>query len=301
MKSIIENARVEFEAGRNVTEYLKEELGEFMNSSDIIEVAYDLQSGSYVDVVNRMPELYHSYSSEIARLIGDYGSGKGAWLDAGCGELTCLSNVLQKRSFDYCSLLAFDISWSRLMTGSNYAKTLGVGSDAVLFTADMEFIPLPSNSCSLVTTMHALEPNGGREARLLGELIRVAQKRLVLFEPSFSANTGEGKARMRSHGYIGELADIVTAAGGQIRDKVKLNNPLNQLNPTYCYVIDKIAFEEHEDTDAFFTSPGTNNRLERVEDMWFSHVDGKIYPVIKGMPILRKNLGIIATKFKSFV
>ena len=48
--------------------------------------------------------------------------------------------------------------------------------NVMLFTSDLDRIPLASESVDVVLTIHAVEPNHGREEPILSELLRVARK-----------------------------------------------------------------------------------------------------------------------------
>ncbi|CAM5272174.1 Methyltransferase domain-containing protein OS=Lysinibacillus sphaericus OX=1421 GN=LS41612_21290 PE=4 SV=1 [Lysinibacillus sphaericus] len=63
-------------------------------------------------------------------------------------------------------------------------------------------MPLANNSIDLVYTVHALEPNGGKELEALKELYRVASKYVVLVEPYYEGANSEAKERMDRLGYI---------------------------------------------------------------------------------------------------
>ena len=42
-----------YEKGENISEILREDLGLSKNNQEIIEVSYDLQSGSYIESMNQ--------------------------------------------------------------------------------------------------------------------------------------------------------------------------------------------------------------------------------------------------------
>ena len=102
------------------------------------------------------------------------------------------------------AVYAFDLSWSRLQHGRRYCQDILGESASIIrpFVADIDEIPLATNSIDIVTSNHALEPNGGNLSPLLSELFRVCRERLVLFEPSYELNSAEGKARMDKLGYL---------------------------------------------------------------------------------------------------
>ena len=74
-----------------------------------------------------------------------------------------------------------------------------------LFVADMALLPLADSSVDVVFTSHALEPNHGREEQLLKELLRVARRHLLLFEPSWENADQAVRDRMVQHGYVRDL------------------------------------------------------------------------------------------------
>ena len=71
-----------------------------------------------------------------------------------------------------------------------------------LFTGDLDRIPLASDSVDVVLTIHAVEPNQGREEAILSELLRVARKHLVMIEPSYELASAEARERMDRLGYV---------------------------------------------------------------------------------------------------
>ncbi|MDH5218874.1 MAG: methyltransferase type 11, partial [Gammaproteobacteria bacterium] len=107
-----------YEQGKNITELLREERGLQHNTDEIIEIAYDLQTGSYISAMNNpaMQEHKKNYSSEIATTISSLCTPTSI-LEAGIGEATTFSGVLQNLGTSVSSY-GFDLSWSRVA----YAK-----------------------------------------------------------------------------------------------------------------------------------------------------------------------------------
>jgi hypothetical protein len=100
--------------GNNITQLLRNERGLLHNTPEIIEIAYDLQTGSYVAAMENvaMQEHKKSYTSEIARVILSL-CEPGSILEAGVGEATTLSGVPQAVGSDVDGY-GFDLSWSRV-------------------------------------------------------------------------------------------------------------------------------------------------------------------------------------------
>jgi glycine/D-amino acid oxidase-like deaminating enzyme len=79
--------------------------------------------------------------------------------------------------------------------------------------------------------------NGGREAEILLELFRVAQRKLVLFEPCYEIASAEARGRMEHHGYVRGLADAAERLGARVETITPLPIVDNPLNPTVCFVV----------------------------------------------------------------
>jgi SAM-dependent methyltransferase len=219
-----------FAQGRNVTRTLREHLGTTRNTPEVIEIAYDLQAGTYVEFAEQNPEHVRAYAGQLASFLEPHLRPGDVLLDAGAGELTNLSHMVSQLSTPLSTVYATDISERRLEIGKAYAARYMKPTDLRVTRAELSSIPLPDKSVDVVTTNHALEPNGGREEEILRELRRIARRKLVLFEPCYEIAGPEARARMDAHGYIRGLssyADSVTAM--KIVD--------NPLNPTACFVV----------------------------------------------------------------
>lgn len=304
------NAKAVYSEGGSVTNFLREKIGipnsdsgySEDNTSEIIEIAYDLQAGSYIEFVNSHLEFATEYANELASLIAPFLSSDKSLLDVGTGELTTLSLLLSNKEINPVAVYAFDISWSRLYLGLSFWKETVTNKDTALFpfSADMKEIPMASKSIDIVTSSHALEPNGGNLTELLRELFRICRDRLVLFEPSYETNSDEGKARMDSLGYIKDIGGVVEYLGGVLHDVVPINNVINPLNPTACYIIEPSA-ERFVDTTnledgGLFSVPGTDFGLVEREGFLVSVDTGLAFPILKDIPILKANAGILATR-----
>lgn len=217
--------------GRNVAEALRDHLGIDHNTPEIIEIAYDLQAGTYVEHADGHPDHSRAYAEQLARLLDPHLRPGDVLLDAGAGELTTLAHLVAALTTPLGQVIATDISAERLEVGRRYAERTMTAPGLRLIRAELSAIPLPDKSVDVATTNHALEPNGGREDEIICELKRIARRKLVLFEPSDAAASPEGKARMRSHGYIRDLAPFAESV-------TYLDIVDNPLNPTACYVID---------------------------------------------------------------
>src|SRR5438105_3499560 len=227
-------AKAAFQRGENVTQRLRDQLGIDHNTPDIIELAYDIQAGTYIAQTNQTRALVESYTAEVAGILSAHVHSGETLLDVGCGEMTTLSLTTERLTSEISALYAFDISWSRIKVGLEFAaQNMKQSTLACLrpFTADISEIPLRSKSVDVTTTSHALEPNGGREAELLKEILRVTRRLVVLFEPSYELNSDEGRARMNRLGYVKNLERTISNLGAKVLDITLLKNTPNRLNP----------------------------------------------------------------------
>lgn len=226
-----------FRSGCNVTESLRSHLGSAQNTPEVIEIAYELQAGSFVRFAEENLAFMLSYSRQLASHLRPHLEVNDTLLDAGAGEMTVLSHMVAALNLRLSVIYACDISESMLQNGQQYARKHMAGQELQIFKAEISAIPLPDKSVDVITTHHALEPNGGREADLLRELLRVARRKLVLFEPCFELASEEARDRMKQHGYIRELASHARELGADVENVTPLQTVRNPLNPTTCFVI----------------------------------------------------------------
>jgi hypothetical protein len=195
-------------------------------------------------------------------------------------------------------ILAFDISWSRLRIGGNYASSRmkrEVYARLSVFAAEIGEIPFPNKSIDVIISSHALEPNHGREKELLGEILRVARRYAVLFEPSYELNSAEGRARMEKHSYVRGLEAAATDLGARVLDIIPLVNIANPLNPTAAFVIELSSSAARIGNDLVFSDPGSSSLLVKRDGYYFSPERGVSYPIIEGIPILRSSAAVLTS------
>ena len=295
-------ARKAYSEGQNITELLRRQKQVTGNTPEIIEAAYDLQAGTYIEHVEKHPEQTAAYTAELAELLDSHISSTGSLLDVGTGELTTLSLVTTKLTRKPRDIFAFDISWSRVFKGRGYAgRTLGNDYQRLTpFVGDISEIPLPAKSIDITTSSHALEPNGGRLKELLAELFRVTAGKVILFEPCYEINSEEGRQRMDRLGYIKDIGGVVEALNGKLVDRITIRNSTNPLNPTACFVIepppgDDSPADHQSGAAPVFSVPGTSQLLTKVDEFYFSNDTGLSFPVLKSIPVLKSNAAILAS------
>lgn len=301
-KFLLSDLKELYKQGVNITEYLKAKNDVDYNTLEIIEIAYDIQAGSYINYAKANPHLIDAYTSEISKIIEANTNYQDSILDIGSGELTTLSNVLLRLKTETSFIYALEISFSRLFKGFFYAQEIvhkDIFDKLCPIVASIHEIPLLDKSVNVTISSHALEPNGSHLKKLIEELFRVTRDKLLLFEPSYEMNSLEGRKRMDMHGYIKGIPDVVKSLGGTLIEQIRIKNIDNELNPTYCYIITPPPIELYlpniSVTKTAYSVPGSNFALSDHIDYLISNETGICYPKLKGIPILKNNSSILAT------
>lgn len=299
------DARAAFRQGRNVIATVRDADGSITNSQQAIEIAYELQTGSYSSAAESDPENWRRYGVEIARHLRPVLRDGDVLLDGGTGELTSFVSALNhlERS---TRPVAFDVSWSRLAEGRRFAaRHLESGQTVETFVGDLAAIAMAENAVDVAMTVHALEPNGGRERELLRSLFRVARRHVVLFEPCYERASPAARRRMRSHGYVRGLSEAIADCGGRIVSLAEFEVPSNVLNPTWVFVVElegargseaQIAMRTPLDArEVAYQCPITETPLQLAHGVMYSSASGLAYPIVADIPILRSDHAILAT------
>ena len=276
---LFEEAKRRFEAGENVSAAMKDGL-----SGDdkrlLIEAVYDLQAGSYSETYfgGAQPDYEAYVAALIDGILKDLGVEEV--LDCGIGEAT---RWVAKGGKAKYHLHGFDISLSRLSFARRNLVKAGVRHD--LFTADMFHIPVADNAAECVITMHAMEPNGGMEERIIAELLRVAGRYLVVMEPDFQKAGAEQKERMQRLGYVTEVFPLLEGREDLVIHRYEpvelFTNPLNRASIL-------VAEKKAPAPRAFaFVSPISGATLEQRNGFLYDTASGFAFAELDGIPILK--------------
>ena len=285
-----------FGRGDNISQLLRQQRDAASNTEEIIEIAYDLQAGSYIDALKdeAFRELKQRYSQTIAREITSL-CPTGSAIEVGVGECTTMAEVMS--STNYNTFHGFDISWSRVATGREWLSQ--VGHTGILSVASIFNAPYTDDSFDIVYTSHSIEPNGGSEAALLTELLRITARYVVLIEPGYEFANPEAKLRMERLGYVRGLADTAMELGMNVVRNEPFEISINQSNPSAITVIEK-AKEGIAGGTPEFACPNYGDRLTDYGDALYSSNSLMAYPKIGAIPCLRKSDGVVASRFLDF-
>lgn len=289
-----------YDKGINISSFLRDSDSKDFNTPEIIEVAYDLQAGTYYNEMISNKEVRTrkiARAQEIASHISNLCPDLKSLLKAGVGEASTLLGMLDV--FDHsCKVFGFDISWSRTAYARKLISETWPGQDrASLCTGELEHLPFADSSINVVHTSHAIEPNGGREKEILLELYRACSEYLVLVEPAYEFANQTQQARMMKHGYCTNLISHIRELGLELVDTKILSDSMNPDNPSMMLTIRKKGGKANPPQ---FCCPESHGELTQVEQFMYSKQSMLAYPVLQGIPCLRSSNSIIATKLMDF-
>ena len=282
-----------YKSGGNIIKHLKSLDGRTANTTEDILISYDFQAGSYIKAYRENPDYLQSYTSHLTDVLMGLGSF-GTILEAGCGEATTLA-VLGQKLPPHTGLAGFDLSWSRVRLGRQFASDNGL--TPTLFSADLFNIPLADKSVDVVYTSHSIEPNGGRETEAIAELARVARKWLVLLEPAYDLAPLEARLRMEEHGYVQNLASVISGIGLHLQEHRLFPVCVNPLNPTGLYLV-RLNDLDGVRNEFQFQCPVSRMPMVPCKGAYYSRESLLAYPVLDGIPCLLEGNAILATKFE---
>lgn len=297
LHQLLSGMRDAYARGENAMAYARQALGNGTNLPIATLVAYDLQAGAYVARARQFHEIKARGCAQIAEILAPWMNAESSIIEVGCGEATTLAGVVARLPARPAFALGFDISWSRCAEGTGWLAEQNV--EARLFVADLFEIPLASGSIDVVYTSHSLEPNGGREEEALRELLRVARRAVVLIEPLYELANEAAQARMREHGYVRNLKATAERLGATVRRHELLPHTTSPLNPSGVIVIEKdpgVAATRPRWAEQCWRCPLTHAPLADQGDVFIAAETGIAYPVLRGVPLLRAEHAVVASK-----
>lgn len=281
--------------GENITELLRRQFGSEKNTEEIIQAAYDLQTGSYVKALESLEMLRHKedYGRAIALEISSL-TCAGSILEPGVGEGTTMSFVIRAFENRPPHIHGFDISWSRIACCRNWLSGQQSG-EVYLSVASILHSPYLDDSFDIVYTSHTIEPNGGNEALILTELYRIASRYLILLEPGYELAPQAAQVRMKSLGYCTRLVEHAKKLGMKVARHELFAHTANPLNPTAITIIAKNPTAPS--VIPKLACPRYLTPLNDYSESLYSPKSLRAYPKINGIACLCPENGIIASTY----
>ena len=283
-----------YRAGENIAALLRRIAEDGTNNESVIETAYDLQSGSYIEAM-RDParwELQEKYTLEIAKTIKQLGPFNSL-LEPGVGEATTMASVLRHLEPWHGGAFGFDLCWSRVAMAKTWLAEQGT-VNARMSTGSLFSMPFADDSIDIIYTSHSLEPNGGKEEELLREVYRVVRHYIVLLEPGYELAAEPARRRMEAHGYVRDLSGICRKLGYGVLDHRLFPISINPLNPTALTIIAKKSLGKP--IHPAWACPVYRKPLLTMPGALYSEEGLCVYPIIGEIPCLRPEQRIIASQ-----
>lgn len=281
-ESMLDEMVEDFKNGINLTQ-------KYGNDLEVIEIAYELQSGRYTEVAKRNAEIQDKFFSEVENHINSLSdqSKISSLLEVGVGEGNSLLGIYKKLDFQG-ELFGVDTSYSRLSWCKDNFRKANIPIN--LAVAHASSLPFHDNSLDIVLTVHSLEPNGDQEELLLGELARVSRKYLILVEPDFGKANSMQKERMASLGYIGDLRKFFKDLPFELIVDASIQNNLHivdgiHVNSASIFIL-KRKDVTSEIGDPSFCSPDAHAFLQNFKNGLISS-NGLFFPILDEIPFLR--------------
>lgn len=292
--------RAAYESGANISQLLREASGSDGNSESTVEIAYDLQAGSYVAAMDdpAFLEVKGPYNAAVAKILGGFLDSGPRLLEVGVGEATTLAGVVTELRRPDIDAYGFDISWSRVKFAREWIAEKCGADRVTLCTGSLFQSPFADESIDVVYTSHSIEPNGGNEEAILQELLRITRHHLVLFEPGYELASAEARERMEAHGYCKNLPGVAASLGHPATEHRLLAESINPLNPTALTVISKRPTDAAGAGSSPLVCPRYRTPLVRAENVMHAPDSLIVYPIVQDIPCLRVEHGIVATKFE---
>jgi SAM-dependent methyltransferase len=293
MGSFIKGMRHAYARGDNVMMFARSIAGESINETQATLIAYDMQSGRYIERVKKDPEFNDAWCQQIADQIKKYiPSSGGRVLEVGCGEANTLVGVAKCINRNDVDAVGYDLSWSRIHCAQKWLKQNDVIAD--VFVGDLFHMPLRDDCVDVVYSSHSLEPNGGRESEAIAECLRVGST-VVLVEPIYELAGKAAQKRMDEHCYVRGLKKAAESLGAEVLEYRLLECCANPYNPSGVIVLRRNARKSDRCDLNVWMCPMTDSTLMKYDDFWYAEEVGIAYPILKDVSMLRPEHAIVAT------
>lgn len=248
-----------------------------VDKSVSIEIAYELQAGSYTSAFNasklgpKRNKILHQIIKKYTDLsdvsdVGVFGVGEAAnWIGFD-GKIE--------------NFYGIELSYSRLRYARSNLKELSALQNYFLIKGDATELIFKPNSFDLTITLHSIEPNGNIQGKkMLNNVLNCSSKYILLVEPDFSSAPDEMKKRMEANDYTRNIEEVITSNPTiSVIEKFNLKVQENEKNLSTCWIIKKNIFQETIDDK--FCCPYSKSPLIDFNGSKYARDSGLIYPII---------------------
>lgn len=227
-------------------------------------------------------------------------------LEVGAGECTTIQNLMTHLSPLDVRWSALELSWSRIAEGKRWALSNGtLDSFDVLVAGSAINLPFEDNSFDVVFTNGCLEQIRYGTEQAISEILRVSNHLVVLYEPSYELGDRYQRLYMEGSQYCRGIPAILGKLGAKpLRHELAPHS----FNPFCCYAV-TICKKRSSETrgnsgkKAKLCCPQCKSPLAPVADGLYcaSFECSCVYPALWGIPCLRKENAIFASKYREMV
>ena len=142
-------------------------------------------------------------------------------------------------------------------------------------------------------------PGYFNKSAAITELLRVARKTVVLVEPLYEMAPEFAQKRMAAQGYVRGLKSTVEKLGGvRVVEYGLLDVCDNLFNPSGVVLIVKPDPVPGRGTKigGYWQCPLTGTSLVEHDEFFYAEQVGIAYPIMRGIPLLRAEHGVVASK-----
>ena len=226
-------------------------------------------------------------------------------LEVGAGETTTIHNLIDQLAPLDARWTGLELSWSRIAEGKRWALEHGtLGKFDTLVAASALNIPFADGAFDVVFTNGCIEQIRYGTEQAVSELLRVSKGKVVLYEPTYELGDSLQKKYIHGAQYCRGLPHILKKLGAKI---TRYELAPHSYNPFCCYSVMVI---ERDASEGLGSTPAPQHCCPRCKSPLLKVPDGlycstfecsSVYPVIWGIPCLRVEDALFASKYLDMV
>jgi len=256
------------------------------NKSESIELAYELQAGSYTRDLLQNFETENFRNKKLQEIIIKYSNLKDVNSVCVFGIGEAVNWVGFEGVID--EFYGIELSYSRLHFAKQNLLAINGVKSFNLIKGDAAESLFKDNSFDLCISLHSIEPNGDKQgALMINNIVNSSSKYVLLFEPDYRTAHEEMKTRMKHNSYTCNISDVLEKLDSiNIVDKFIIEPGDEKKNLTTCWIVEKKHKKISEKEK--FKCPHSGGKLTDYTDMMYSSRAGVLYPKVNYITFLNK-------------